>query len=78
MLVLLTVFSMLTYEVFNKGITQAPEEADPTWLEKGGDDAHSTMAELPSGQSKPVEQPGLGGSLVRDPGTNTTASPPRE
>lgn len=75
MLVLLMVFSMLTYEVYKKGITQAPDEADPAWLDKGGDQALSTLGEIPSVEDGPVVQPGLGGS-VQNSGTKPTGAPP--
>lgn len=73
MLVILTVFSMVTFAVFRKGITRSPDADDPEWKKKGGD---ASMAVI-SGAPDPLtpEQSGLGGGGVQEAPANENAKP---
>lgn len=76
MLILLTVFSILVFGLYNTGITHAPDESDPEWTDQGGDAAVAPMAELPKLKAAPQEQPGLGGGAFREPsGTSIPTQP---
>jgi hypothetical protein len=63
MLVLLTVFCMMTVAVIKRGPTSVPDAENLKWKEKGGDESMTTTLPMPGGALLPDvlgEQTGLG------------------